>query len=101
MEPPPVVEPLFEFEPPEAVDRCATRDPFDPDCVAGSGGGRGGKNFSAKMSLRSEFRMTSFSARASTGAAERSMELIASKRRAKQSCDGAEKYSSRARRRTG
>jgi hypothetical protein len=54
-------------------------------------GVRGGENFSMKTSLRSELRMTIFSARVKIGAAERSIELMASNSRAKQSCDGEEK----------
>ena len=48
-------------------------------------------NLSAKMSLRSEARMMNFSLRVRTGAAERSIEFTASKRRARQSWDGSEK----------
>lgn len=45
-------------------------------------------NFSLKTSLRSDARMTSFSDRVSSGAPVTPMELMASNRRARQSCDG-------------
>jgi hypothetical protein len=52
---------------------------------------RGGPNFSMKTSLRSELRMMIFSERVKIGAADKSIELMVSNRRAKQSWDGVEK----------
>jgi hypothetical protein len=65
--------------------------PLPLGCCDGSDGARGEVNFSIKTSLRSELRMIIFSERVKIGAADRSIELIASNSRARQSWDGDEK----------
>ena len=74
----------LECDPADEVVLCC----IFPAGVGAWSGILGEVNFSPKMSLRSDARMTSLSYRVSSGTPVTSMELMASNRRARQSCEG-------------